>query len=207
VAEHARISAHDEGRAVDHVDHAQSHLEEGGAEGEAGGGAEAEGGGDGWLGGWRVVRDRCSAQFPVHSTAHAHAPQRTPMHRSPRPVQPAHLDLGLGVVTQPHGVAGHHGRLVLLEAADGRLEVRRELIPLELALLVHGEGDVVRVELLVVLRRGTRHGSPPGYPMRCSGITHARAVCMGSPRDAATRATTARTSTCCIFISSSMSRW
>ena len=115
MAEHARISAHDEGRAVDHVDHAQSHLEEGGAEGEAGGGAEAEagggaegeagggaeaeGGGDGWLGGWRVVRDRCSAQFPVHSTAHAHAPQRTPMHRSARPCSAARAPCSLRTST------------------------------------------------------------------------------------------------------------
>ena len=93
--------------------------------------------------------------------------QPTPMHRSPRPVQPAHLDLWLGVVTQAHYVAGHHGRLVLLEAADGRFEVRRELIALGLALLVHGEGDVVRVELLVVLRRvrrgmGAHEGTPRG---------------------------------------------
>ena len=82
-------------------------------------------------------------------------------------MQPAHLDLWLGVVTQAHGVAGHHWRLVLLEAADSRLEVRRQLVALGLALLVHGEGDVVRVELLVVLRRvrrgmGAHEGTPRG---------------------------------------------
>ena len=103
----------------------------------------------GWEGSESFVMDAapkcpCTAQ-PTPRAAHAPC--------SPRPVQPAHLDLWLGVVTQAHGVAGHHGRLVLLEAADGRLEVRRELVALGLALLVHGEGDVVRVELLVVLRR------------------------------------------------------
>ena len=55
VAQHGLISAHDEGRAVDHVDHPQPHLAEGeaegGAEAEVGAEGEAEGEGDGWLGG------------------------------------------------------------------------------------------------------------------------------------------------------------